>query len=94
MNYRSVKRYIGWRLVEGFGAAEVVVGLHSETGRESCLEDLVEGDEVEVDECAEEEVEEEVVAHVEVGLQVAHVVEGADEVELYHLDDLHNHEED
>lgn len=36
-----------------------------------------------VGECAVEEVMEEVVGHVEIGTQVAHVVEGVDEVESH-----------
>lgn len=41
-----------------------------------------------VDEGANEEVEDKVVAHVEVRFEVAHVVAGLDEIELAYLNQL------
>lgn len=75
------------------GRAEVVVVVSAQAGRVRVLEDLVEEEEVVVDEAGEEQVPDDVVAEVEVGAHVAHVVEGEHEVELQQLHHLHHQDQ-
>jgi hypothetical protein len=82
--------YHGRVLVVGVSGAEVVGVGDAEARAGGRIEDLVVEDVVVGDEGAEEEVPDEVVAEVEIGSKIAHVVQGLYEIEFQQLDSLHH----
>lgn len=47
-----------------------------------------------INQCAEEEVKEKVVRHVEIGTQITHIIQSSDEIELHHSHHLHHDQHD
>ena len=69
----------------GMSGSKLIAVLDSQASITNRIKDHIVEDVVVVDKRTEDEIEDEVVTHVEVGLQVTHVVESLDEIEFYQL---------
>jgi hypothetical protein len=65
----------------GIGGSEIVGVVDTQAGTGDAVERLVVEDVVVIDEGAKKEVENNIVAHIEVCFNIAHVVQGFDNIE-------------
>lgn len=87
-NYGQCYPYCIFILEVGGGGPKDVCIIDPKTGVSDGVEDLVEEDVMIIDKRAKQKVEDEIIAHIEISLDVAHVVQRFNEIEFGYLYDF------
>ncbi len=75
-------------MVVSFGRPKIISVKHSQTDRQRTLENLVKEKEMHVHQRTKKQIEKQVICHIEIGLQITHIVKGVNEVKLDEGDHL------